>query len=131
MPSPLVAPPALPSLRPFEDAPEDPDLEHDWGDVARAAEDVVEEKPVFCYRTRRVFFCGNDIGCIKPFKEGTTKEALTTRCRRHGCSFIKRPHMMPSQPDVMKWLVQGFDLPAGKEGKSAHMRQWPGAPGDS
>ena len=54
----------------------------------------------------------NDIwGRISIVKEGTTQEAVSLYCRRHGCALMKSSSKAPPLPRMLRWFALGQDLP--------------------
>ena len=54
----------------------------------------------------------NDIwGRISSVKQGTTQEAVSLYCRRHGCALMKSLSKAPPLPRMLRWFALGQDLP--------------------
>jgi hypothetical protein len=55
----------------------------------------------------------NYLGRVSIVNEGTTKEAFSIYCTRHGCSIMKRIKHAPNDDAIVKWFEDGLDMPKG------------------
>lgn len=54
-------------------------------------------------------------GRISLIKEGTRQEAFSVYCRRHGCTIMRSVGKVPPQREMLKWFLEGQDIPRGRE----------------
>ena len=100
----------------------------EWADALAPDEDealpvVQQDGP-----TVELFLDPSDLrrkwGRLSMFKAGTTSESLGMYCYRHGCSKTRTPKRMLNRLTLRRWLLAGQALPAGKDGKDAHMKMF-------
>lgn len=65
------------------------------------------------------------MGRMKLLHVNTRQESLSVYCRRHQCSRIVRVAVAPHTDNVLRWLQQGADIPAGPAHKREHLALWP------
>ena len=99
-----------------------PEASADHGAALQAADAAAQEalqaaQPALRHdaATGRVLGPGNVyVGRISVIRQGTRQEAVSIYCSRHGCTICKRISVTPSNAEILKWLAQGEEIPAGR-----------------
>lgn len=65
------------------------------------------------------------IGRISVQRPNTRSEAKGIYCSRHGCSILKTVRSCPTDDLIRQWLLDGLEIPKGKEHQARHKAMFP------